>query len=668
LNYRKVLLSSYEVELNVGVIQDNSTSSFLSKLIIDGAISKNQYESFLVENLVQDKNIIDTSAKGMSEKERQRFMFEVLEAIYKVNQRLRPHNVVITGTSLMYVVDAVREKGLSSPTLPTNPGWFDSLKIENMLDPEKVKELVENIWEGIKKRTPDIEYIRQEVDIIDLEVPVLNISGEKNKLESLVDDFIDRRCDGNVTMAQTSQRLWVGHILAYAIPRVDEIIFALNESHYMEIYTDNVIMLQLYMAVLKVNPGLSWDNIDWTKYTVGEPENLRSNVPRLRKPVRTNNKTNNTARRRRRSSKEEVEASRSHFSDIDFNKIQGLSDRIKKRIISQDEAVEELCDAICVARVGLRGPIKPIGSFLLAGPTGVGKTELSKILAEELTDREPIRIDCSEYQTAHEVAKLFGSPPGYVGFEDNSRGMGENYTPPVTLASRIRQEPFSVVLFDEIEKADEAIYNVLLQIMDEGRITSGRGDVLSFNEAIILLTSNIGTKEAAQICSRSLIGFGSDSRDFCQMEKGVIERAIEDKFKPEFRNRLSAIITFGKLDKEASKAIVDVILHRTKENLEKAQHITMKWGKDVKEYVTEIGFSDEFGARNLERTVQKQIELPLSHWLLDNYVNEKSIEKGTVLTLKVKNDELIIKPTGVKKGGKKVNLLKKGLPDNQDSK
>lgn len=665
MNYRKLQLSSYDVEIEVGVIPDDSASNFLSNLSVEESVSKNQYESFLINNLVRDSDGLELIVLNMDEKEKQRFMFEVLESIYKVNDRLRPHNIVVTENSLMYVVDAVREKGISNPTLPTNPGWFDSLNITNMLDTAKVTELIDDIFEGIKKNSPDTDYVIQDVDIIGIGIPVLNITDEKKQLRSLVEDFIERRCDGNLTMAQTSQRLWVGHVLAFAVPRVDEIIYTLNKSRYMEIYTDNVIMLQLYMSVIKVNPGLSWDNINWAKFVSKDDEDESpGGIPRLRRPAKSKAIS---PRRKRRSSKEEVEESRTHFSDIEFEKILNLPKKIKKHIIAQDEAVDELCDAICVARVGLRGDVRPIGSFLLAGPTGVGKTELSKVLAQELTGREPIRIDCSEYQTAHEIAKLFGSPPGYVGFEDNSRGMGENYSPPVTLASRIRQEPFSVVLFDEIEKADEAIFNVLLQIMDDGRITSGRGDILSFNEAVIIMTSNIGTKEAARACSTSFLGFGEDCRDFSRMEKSVVTKAIEEKFKPEFRNRLSATLTFGKLDETASKAITSVLLHKTKENLEKAQHISMKWDNSVEEYITTEGFSDEFGARNLERTIQKKIELPLARWLLDNYINEKSIEQGTFLKLKIKDDDLVIKASKGAKDGKKTSSNKKGFSNVKDT-
>jgi ATP-dependent Clp protease ATP-binding subunit ClpA len=278
---------------------------------------------------------------------------------------------------------------------------------------------------------------------------------------------------------------------------------------------------------------------------------------------------------------------------------------------------------------------------LFSGRTGVGKTELSKVLADELTNGSLIRIDCSEYQQAHEISKIFGAPPGYVGFEDDSRGPHQG-SPPSTVAAKLKAIPFSVVLFDEIEKADPAINNVLLQIMDEGHVTSGRGETISFNNAVVVLTSNIGTAEAEEACDANKLGFGEDARDFSSLTESVIQDAIKKRFKPEFRNRLTETIIFNSLTKEVCRGIVDVLLNKTKEHLEKAQHISFLWDDTVRSFVLDQGFSEEYGAREIMRVIQKQVELPLARYILNKkYTNkEDQLPSGTTIYISVEDNEI----------------------------
>ena len=378
----------------------------------------------------------------------------------------------------------------------------------------------------------------------------------------------------------------------------------------------------LYKAIIEVNPNLKWESINWNKYKP-TTNGKRSTPPGKR--------VNSNEEPRILSSKQ-VEEERKKFTDVSHEDILDLKGKIKKRIIGQDEAVSELCDAINIARVGLRGDVRPIGSFLLVGTTGVGKTELSKVIADEL-NIPLIRIDCSEYQSEHEIAKLFGSPPGYVGHEsDNERGSS-----PKTLASKVRKDPYSVVLFDEIEKAHERVFNVLLQIMDEGHITSGRGDTIKFNETVILMTSNVGTKEADNVCSANRLGFGEECLDINSVSRKIIDDSIHSLFKVEFLNRLTKIIYFECLSEETCKVIVDVLMEKLKINLEKAQHMTLVWTDHFKEYIVKNGFSAKFGARNIERTIDKLIALPLANKILTEHIPE-----GSTIELTIEDGELQI--------------------------
>jgi hypothetical protein len=533
-----------------------------------------------------------------------------------------------------------------------NPGWLESNKGDTQVFAAPVQDLLNDIWEELKKDTAK-DFTLKKVNVLEMELPILIMSSVKVELDDLIVDFLFKKCDGNLFLAKHDQRLWIGYVLALTIPHIEKIIYALAKSNYMESFTENVIYTQMYMAVLKVNPELNWEIIDWDAFQTGETSQEPPEEPRMR---RITSKTPLT-RNKNRSSRQEAEEEKPKFRDAPYEKVLGLSKEIKTRIIGQDSAVDSVCEAIAVARVGLRGEKKPVGTFLFAGKTGVGKTELAKVIADVLTDHEPIRIDCSEYQQAHEISKIFGAPPGYIGFEDDSKHPHAS-TPPTTVASKLKDKPFSVVLFDEIEKADPAINNVLLQIMDEGQVTSGRGETVSFNNAVVILTSNVGTAEAEEACAANRLGFGEDDRDLCSLAEETINAAIKDRFKPEFRNRLSETVIFNSLDKSICKGIVDVLLDKTKEHLEKAQHITMRWDDTVRDFILKEGYSEEFGAREMERVIGKYIELPLAKYILEHkYMSKKKDElaAGVTINLSMKANKLLfeIKDTNNEKADTK---------------
>lgn len=294
-------------------------------------------------------------------------------------------------------------------------------------------------------------------------------------------------------------------------------------------------------------------------------------------------------------------------------KLVHMEERIGKRVIGQQKAVKAVADAVRRARAGLQDENRPIGSFLFLGPTGVGKTELSKALAEFLFDNEGamIRIDMSEYMEKHSVARLIGAPPGYVGYDEGGQ-----------LSEAVRRKPYCVVLFDEIEKAHPDVFNVLLQVLDDGRITDGQGRTVDFRNTVIIMTSNIGSQ------------FILNESNAEQREAKAME-TLRSHFRPEFLNRIDEIIIFDRLTAEELKGIVDIQLERVRKRLE-AKGIFLKMTPEATALVADHGFDPVYGARPLKRAIQQDILDPLSLQLL-----EGKFPEGSVITVHVKNGRLV---------------------------
>ncbi len=282
---------------------------------------------------------------------------------------------------------------------------------------------------------------------------------------------------------------------------------------------------------------------------------------------------------------------------------------LKQRVIGQDEAISAVANALRRARAGLSDPRRPIASFIFLGPTGVGKTETARALAEFMfnDERAMIRLDMSEYMEPHSVAKLIGSPPGYVGYEEGGQ-----------LTEAVKRRPYSLILFDEIEKAHPEVFNILLQILDDGRLTDSKGFTVNFRNTIIILTSNIGSHYFRKIGS---IGFTrNEEREFEDYKERTI-KALKEFFKPEFLNRIDEIIVFKPLSKEDLRKIVEIQLNKVKENLLK-KGINVVFEDDVKEILIEKGFDPEYGARPLQRVIQKLILDPLAQKIIANQVKK----------------------------------------------
>jgi ATP-dependent Clp protease ATP-binding subunit ClpB len=289
----------------------------------------------------------------------------------------------------------------------------------------------------------------------------------------------------------------------------------------------------------------------------------------------------------------------------EVQKLLHLSEELHKRVIGQDEAVDAVADAVIRARSGLKDPHRPIGSFIFLGPTGVGKTELARALAEFLFDDEHamVRIDMSEYQEKHNVSRLVGAPPGYVGFEEGGQ-----------LTEAVRRRPYCVVLFDEIEKAHADVFNVLLQILDDGRLTDGQGRTVDFKNTIVIMTSNIGSQRILQF-KGSYIGEVYD-----RMKEAVLNE-LRAHFRPEFLNRVDETIVFHSLSEDQLKQIVVIQMKRLLERLDD-RHITLELTERAKSHLVETGYDPSYGARPLKRAIQREIENPLGRLLLEGKVRD----------------------------------------------
>ena len=292
-------------------------------------------------------------------------------------------------------------------------------------------------------------------------------------------------------------------------------------------------------------------------------------------------------------------------------RLAGLEKELHKRVIGQEEAVEAVAKAIKRGRVGLKDPARPIGSFLFLGPTGVGKTELSKALAETVfgSEQAMIRVDMSEYMEKHSVSKLIGSPPGYVGYEEGGQ-----------LSEKIRRNPYSVILFDEIEKAHPDVFNILLQVLDDGHITDAQGRKVDFKQTCIIMTSNAG---AQSIVEPKRLGFsqGEDKKkDYEDMKRGVMEE-VRRIFKPEFLNRIDEILVFHMLDKQEVRQIVNILVKKLENRCKEQLNIELVVRSSVKDYLAESGFDSKYGARPLKRAIQNKLEDKMAEEILEGKIH-----------------------------------------------
>jgi ATP-dependent Clp protease ATP-binding subunit ClpC len=313
------------------------------------------------------------------------------------------------------------------------------------------------------------------------------------------------------------------------------------------------------------------------------------------------------------------------ITEEDAIRLLNLEEVLHERVIGQDEAIGAVSQAVRRAHAGLKDPKRPIGSFIFLGPTGVGKTELARALAEALFGDEDamVRLDMSEYMERHAVSRLVGSPPGYVGYDEGGQ-----------LTEQVRRKPYSIVLFDEIEKAHPEVFNILLQVLEDGRLTDSKGRVVDFRNAVIVMTSNVG---AQQIKRDSGIGFRTvtDERSDYEAMKSKVTDELKKAFRPEFLNRIDEVVVFHALNKVHIGQIVEIMLEELRTQLDE-MGITLSATDHAKELLTNKGFDPDFGARPLRRAIQRYIENPLAEEVLKGTFGE-----GGTITVDSKEGEFV---------------------------
>ncbi|UCG54736.1 MAG: AAA family ATPase, partial [Dehalococcoidia bacterium] len=298
----------------------------------------------------------------------------------------------------------------------------------------------------------------------------------------------------------------------------------------------------------------------------------------------------------------------SRMLEGEADKLLHMEERIHERIVNQDEAVSAICEAVRRGRAGLKDPHRPVGSFIFLGPTGVGKTELVRALAQFLFDDEEamIRLDMSEYMEKHTVSRLVGAPPGYIGYEEAGQ-----------LTEAVRRRPYRVILFDEIEKAHPDAFSILLQLLDDGRLTDGHGRTVDFRNTVVIMTSNLGTEKF----QRQAIGFSRQDKNEQQRMKGDIEKELKQAFRPEFLNRIDDIIIFQPLAEEHLKKIIDLLIAEVQKTLADRK-IKLELDSAAKEWLLKEGYDPVYGARPLRRAIQRYIGNPLSSRILSGEVKD----------------------------------------------
>ncbi|HJT57479.1 MAG TPA: ATP-dependent chaperone ClpB [Ktedonobacteraceae bacterium] len=307
----------------------------------------------------------------------------------------------------------------------------------------------------------------------------------------------------------------------------------------------------------------------------------------------------------------------SKLMEAEVQKLLSMEDRLRERVVGQELALQAVSDAVRRSRAGLQDPNRPLASFIFLGPTGVGKTELARALAEFLFDSEQaiVRIDMSEYMEKHSVSRLIGAPPGYVGYEEGGQ-----------LTESVRRRPYSVVLFDEIEKAAPEVFNVLLQILDDGRLTDGQGRTVDFKNTVIIMTSNVGTSWLHEF----------DGMDEDDMERLVRQRLREEGFRPEFINRIDEVIVFKKITRDQMKQIVKIQMNRLRPRLAE-RHITLHLSDSAEELLATMGYDPQFGARPLKRVIQREVENRVARAILDGTVRD-----GSTVEIDARDGKLVL--------------------------
>ncbi|RQW91890.1 MAG: ATP-dependent Clp protease ATP-binding subunit, partial [Geobacter sp.] len=561
-----------------------------------GQISRSLYEDFMIATCVANVNqmLAYLNQRAVEPADLMKIRAELMDSILEVNPLLKADNLVINVNHVVKVKTGRKKKG--EVLLTENKSWdvsyYDDLVNVSAEIERKMKELEDNSEAPPKTEEGDVENLDAKIvkkwwKRINQYVNIKEFSPKD------VESILKKRFFHNRSSFET-------FIVSVCVDEYEDLFNMLDDLGIPKTVAPPILMHELYELCRSVNEFLTFKNAQdiADKTIVEEPESDEST------PFGGNALKNSV-------SKVKKNAPKRMFKDVPKEDILRLGDNMKVFLIGQDEAVNTVTDAIQRSSVGLKDPNKPLGSFLFAGRTGVGKTLASKVLADELIKGSKdniITIDCSEYTADHEYSKLIGAPAGYVGHEHG--GM---------LTNALSRNPFSVVVFDEIEKASYKVHQLLLQILEEGRLTDGKGKAVPFRDAVIVMTSNVGVSEVEAV--QKTIGFG----DVCVLTEDkknlALTEALKKKFKPEFLNRIDAIVNFRNLVKKDYMRIIDIELYKLGENMKTNdslyKDVELVFDDKVRDFVYDKGINEEYGARPLKRFIEKEISTPLARRLLN---------------------------------------------------
>jgi len=574
------------------------SKSFYEDFVISSSVANiNQLLSFITQNLSDSPDLLTVRA-------------ELMDKILELNPSLAPENLIINKNFVVKVMTTKKPRQ-DEKLLVENGSWNTSYyedmnKLKKALtdtteeagNKDKAKKKLKR---KASEKTKDIE----ELDFEEKQVWWRRI-GQYVKIKQFKEDdavdILKKRYFHSPTSFNT-------FIVSVCVVDFEDLFLLLDNMGIPARVAPPILMNELYELCKSVNGFLTYEN---AQDLADESDDGSGREEGDGKPYRTT-----TAGPMSQHAKK---GKQSKFKDVPKEDLLKLADNMKVFLIGQDEAVETLADAIQRASVGLKDPIRPIGSFLFAGRTGVGKTLATKVLADELIKGRDnlVTIDCSEYSSDHEYAKLIGAPSGYIGHEQGG-----------VLTNAMAKSPFAVVVFDEVEKASAKVHELMLQILEEGRLTDGKGQRVSFKDSIIVMTSNVGAKEIESISKT--IGFGSGNKITEMKKDAALKEALKKKFKPEFLNRIDAVVNFRTLAKKDYMRIIDIELFKLNDNLKHNatdyKGLSLEFDKSVSNYVFKQGIDEEFGARPLKRYIEKEIATPLARKILTEDLNVEAMIK-----------------------------------------
>lgn len=551
-----------------------------------GSISFTRYDQFLLNNCVVDAEKVFRFLDSLEEEPELMIdaAVELRHIIIDVNPLLDPELLVFNDENIIKVAQQTDVPG-EVRRLVDNPDWdkpeFSTPPQEDLEDfIRAMPPPVMPFGRGGASCSPD-QMVPHHWDEVELLIVVMEY--DPNEIPEIFRD----------NCSFENEEIYRQFVVTRCIHDYSNLFVLLDRMGHTKRYGPETLTEMLYNISVEHNPFLAWEEIDMDK--------VKRVVERKfgkRRPV------HNAFKKRDPNTPSPDGEPHGSFEELTEDDILSLPERVKDWVIGQDDILDTICETVELASVGLKEPDTPIGTFMFTGETGVGKTYTARMLAQELCGDEysMVRVDCTEYSQKHEVSKLIGAPSGYVGYEEGGY-----------LTNALIDRPFTVVLFDEIEKAHNSLHNMLLQIMDEGRLTSNKGETVSFGEALLVLTSNVGVQEVENV--GRTIGVGDASVLTKEKQEAAIKEGLQARFKPEFLNRLDGILTYNSLTREHGLKIIDIAFRRMNTWL-KDKNVNVTYTKKACEYIYDVGFKPGYGARPLKRAMRKEVMLPISRIML----------------------------------------------------